>query len=302
MLVCSAGVLWGTIGPGVAVAADDDSLGILTVGAYRALVAVAVLGLAVLITGRWRGFWAQARPQWRRVVAVGLLTATFQLLFFVSVPAAGVSVTVVVTLGFAPVLLLVLGAVRQRRVPGVAQVLTVVVAITGLLLVAGPSNGATGSSPAWGVVGALGAGVAYALSAEVSGPLSQRLDTLTMTTATIGVAALALLPGGLVLPWVRGEPLGSGSPSLWWMVVYLGVVTMALAYALLFAGLRTTPGAAAVVATLLEPVTAVLIATLLLGESIGVAGIVGTALILSAVGSLGLRREPPASAELPPPQ
>ena len=294
LLVCSAGVLWGTIGPGVALA-DDVGVGVLTTGAYRALVAAGVLVLAVLLTGRRRGFARQVLPQWRRVVAVGLLTASFQLLFFVSVPAAGVSVTVVVCLGLAPVLLLVLDAVRRGRLPGVAQVLTVVVAIVGLVLVAGPGNGATGTNPGWGVVGALAAGVAYATSADVGGPLSQRLDTLTMTTATIGVAALALLPGGLLVPWVRGEPLGvSGdrSVSFWLLVVYLGVVTMALAYAMLFAGLRTTPGAAAVVATLLEPVTAVVIATLLLGESLGVAGVLGTVLILTAVGSLGLRREP----------
>ena len=298
LLVCSAGVLWGTIGPGVALADDAGGVGVLTTGAYRAVVAVAALLLAVVVTGRWRRFVGQARPQWRRIVAVGLLTASFQLLFFVSVPAAGVSVTVVVCLGLAPVLLLVTDAVRRARVPPAAQVLTVVVALVGLLLVAGPGNGATGSSPGWGVVGALAAGVAYAASAEVGGPLSRRLDTLTMTTATIGVAALALLPGGLLVPWVRGEPLGVGGPadrgfaSYWLLVVYLGVVTMALAYALLFAGLRTTSGSVAVVATLLEPATGVLIATLLLGESLGLAGVAGTVLILAAVGSLGLRREP----------
>ena len=56
---------------------------------------------------------------------------------------------------------------------------------------------------------------------------------------------------------------------------------------------RTTPSGAAVVATLLEPVTAVLIAVLFLGERLTVAGVVGALLIGVAIGSLG-RRERPA--------
>ena len=40
------------------------------------------------------------------------------------------------------------------------------------------------------------------------------------------------------------------------LLLTLGALTMALAYGLLYAGLRTTTGSAAVVATLVEPVTA----------------------------------------------
>jgi drug/metabolite transporter, DME family len=61
------------------------------------------------------------------------------------------------------------------------------------------------------------------------------------------------------------------------------VVTMALAYGLLYAGLRTTAGSIAVIAALLEPVTAAFAAALVLGERIGPAGIVGIVLILAGV-------------------
>ena len=50
------------------------------------------------------------------------------------------------------------------------------------------------------------------------------------------------------------------------LMIYLGVATMALAYGLLYVGLRTTTGSAATVATLLEPVSAAFLAVLLLGE------------------------------------
>ena len=73
---------------------------------------------------------------------------------------------------------------------------------------------------------------------------------------------------------------------------------MALAYALLYAGLRTTSGSAATVATLLEPVTAAAVAALLLDERIGPLGLLGTGLVLAAVAGLG--REDPLVAPTGP--
>ena len=79
-------------------------------------------------------------------------------------------------------------------------------------------------------------------------------------------------------------------------LLYLGVVTMALAYGLLYAGLRTMTGSSAVIATLLEPVTAAVAAALVLDERLGALGVVGTLLILAAVAGLGGEEEPVASA------
>ena len=294
LLVCLAGVVWGTIGPAVQLSVESSGLSPLTIGSWRALVAVAVLLVVVSAAGRLRSCVRLARPQWRRVTAVGVLTATFQLLFFLAVVWAGVSVTTVVCLGFAPVLLLVVGSARSRRAPAAAELLTVGVALVGLLLVSLVGGaGQSAPEPLLGILAALGAGAAYGFSAEVGSPLSQRLDTLTVTTATMAVAAVVLVPGGLLLPLLRGEPVGTTDVGSWVWIVYLGVVTMAVAYALLFTGLRTTPRGAAVVATLLEPVTAVLIAVLLLGERLTPAGIVGALLILAAIGSLGRQAERP---------
>ena len=62
---------------------------------------------------------------------------------------------------------------------------------------------------------------------------------------------------------------------------------MTVAYALLYTGLRTTPSGTAVVATLVEPVTAVLIAVLLLDEHLSPAGLIGAFLIVAAIAGLG---------------
>jgi DME family drug/metabolite transporter len=291
-LVSCAGVVWGTIGPAVRLVHEGSGLSPWTIGVYRAVAAVAALVIASLVTGRLRTCLALARSHWRRVIITGLATAVFQLLFFVAVLAAGVSVATVVSLGLAPVLLLVLGGVRRRRVPAPGQIITVATALAGLGLVS-VAGGASDQAPnaVLGILAALGSGTAYAVSTQVGAPLSRGHDALTVTTATMSVASAALVPGGLAVAYLRGEAMATTDPESWILLVYLGVVTMAFAYVLLFAGLRSTTSGAAVVATLLEPVTAVLIAVLLLDERLTAAVGVGSLLILAAIATLGRQVE-----------
>lgn len=294
LLVSLAGILWGTIGPGVVLIHDRSGLAPLTISGYRAGFAVAALLCFALATGQVTRIWVAARPQWRRVAAVGALTALFQMLFFLAVVATGVSVTTVVCLGFAPVLLLVLRSAQERRPPSGGQSFPVIVAVVGLVLVSLTGGHVAGTSPAaLGILAALGSGAAYALSAEVAGPLTRRLNTLTITTATMTVAGAVLVPSGLVFAVARGETLTTSSVSSWLLIAYLGVVSMALAYALLFTGLRSTASGSAVIATLLEPITAVVIAVLFLGEVLTAAGVAGSLLILGAIASLGRQSEEP---------
>jgi drug/metabolite transporter, DME family len=293
-LVSVAGIIWGTIGPGAQVVHDRAELSPLIVTAYRSIAAVAVLGVVVAASGRLRELRAAAAVEWRRVGVVGVLTAAFQFLFFVAVGSVGVSIATVVCLGFAPVLLLVVDSVRGRGLPRPVQAATVVIAVVGLLLVtvAGGASDHAGH-PALGVLAALASGAAYAVSAETAAPLSQRLDTLTITAATIGVVALVLVPTGLAVTALRGDALTTSDPVSWAVITYLGVVTLAIAYALLFTGLRSAPSSSAVLATLLEPVTAVLIAVAFLGEHLSFPGVVGCLLIVAAIASLGRISERP---------
>lgn len=304
LLVSAAGVVWGTIGPGVQLAHDASGLAAWTISAYRSVFAVLVLVTASVVTGRLPVCRLLARRHGRRVVVTGLATGAFMLLFFVAVVAAGVSIATVIAMGVAPVLLLVVDAVRRRRAPAAGQVVTVGAALVGLVLVSvagGSGSGADGGGEAshalLGVLAALGSGTAYAVSTHVGAPLSREHDALAITTVTMIVAAGVLVPGGLLAAYVRGEPMATTDAGAWALLVYLGVVTMAFAYVLLYAGLRSTTSGSAVVATLLEPVTAVVIAVVLLRERPGAAVIIGTLLILAAIATLTRQVEPE-----PPPQ
>jgi DME family drug/metabolite transporter len=166
-----------------------------------------------------------------------------------------------------------------------------------VLVSATSGSGATGPHPALGVLLALGSGTAYAVATELGRPLAQVAGPLALTATTTAVGTLFLLPFGLVAA-LGDQRLVTTDPTAVVGLLYLGVVTMALAYGLLYAGLRTTTGSSAVIATLLEPVTAAVAAALVLDERLGALGVVGTLLILAAVAGLGDEEEPVA---VPPP-
>ncbi len=292
--ICLAGVLWGTGGLAVQVVRDHAPLSALTISGWRTGLATLVLLAAAAALGRLGAVRRLLRERSGRVALVGLCTAAYQALYFASVVLVGVTVSTVVSLGLAPVLLVVRDAVVARSRP--RGVLPVAAALVGLVLVGGAGGlGATGPSPALGVLAAVASGTAYAVATALGEPLARAADPLALTTAATVVGALGLVPVALLL----GGPAATGDPVALVTLAYLGAIAFALAYALLYAGLRTTPSSAAVVATLVEPVTAGLVAAAFLEERLGVVGLVGMALVLSAIASLSRVSAPAAPPSVP---
>ena len=295
--VSLAGILWGTGGLGVQVIREHEPMSVLTISAWRMGLAAVVLVAAVVLLRQAADVRRLLRERPGPAVFAGVATGTYQALYFGSVVSVGVTVATVVSLGLAPVLVTAVECVRERRLPSRGALGVLVLAITGLVLVSSTAGlGETGPRPVLGVVLAVLSGTTYALTTMVAEGIADTTTPLALTSVATTAGALALLPLGLV--GARGDaPLVTSDPVALLTLAYLGLFTMALAYGLLYAGLRTTTGSAAVVASLLEPVTAAVVAALVLDERLGVAGIVGTLLILAAVAGLG-RRDSPA---VPPP-
>jgi DME family drug/metabolite transporter len=285
-LVSIAGVIWGTTGPLVQLTVSHSALSPLTISAYRAVAAATVLDAVLWFTGRLRSSIESTRRHRGRLAVVGALIGASQLLFFMSVEWVGVSLSTVVCMGFAPTILLIVTSVRRRRLPSKAQVLTVTMAVAGLLLITIVGGGREhAANPVLGIVAALGAGGCFAFTADLGASLSQRLDALTITTGIMNVAALALAPCMVFVDLLGQLTLTAGAGA--WFLVGLLAVGVVATNSLMFAGLRRTSSSAAVVATLIEPMTAVLIAAAFLGEHLTPAGVMGCALIVAAIGSLG---------------
>jgi len=276
--ICLAGVLWGTGGLVLQIVRAITPMSVLTVSAYRMLIASVALLAVLAVIGRLR----ELRLDLRTVI-VGVATGLYQALYFGSVVAVGVTVSTVVSLGIAPAILLAGEAVASRRRPTGRQLVVLATALTGLVLASAyAGTGAGGDRPAMGVLLAIASGSAYALTTAVGRPLAQQRSPLLVTTGATGVGALVLAP----LALLGDGPLVSSSATVWVWLVYLGLATMALAYGLLYAGLRTTRSSAATVASLMEPVTASVAAAAVLGERLAGPAIAGVALILVAIAGL----------------
>jgi DME family drug/metabolite transporter len=299
--VSSAGVLWGTGGLVVTVLHEREGLGAMTASAWRmALAAVALIAL-VAVRRRLPAALELVRRQPGAVLLVGCGTALYQGLYFVAVLLVGVSVSTVVALGLAPVL----ASAWEHRAggtrPSPRELAVLTAAVTGLALVsatAGHGSSAPVDRPTLGLLLAIAAGAAYAATTVLGHRVAQRTDPVTLTTCATTVGAVALAPF-LGVAALGGAPVVASTPSGLALLAYLGIATMALSYGLLYAGLRTTSGSAATVATLVEPLAAAFLAALLLGERVSWVSLVGGALILAAVVALRPveeRRERPGRA------
>lgn len=166
------------------------------------------------------------------------------------------------------------------------------IGLLGVAVMIGTAAFADDRSPLLAQLAVLGAALSYAL-AGVFGRRFQRMGVPPLATATGQVTAstLLLLPVALLTdrPWTLPMP---GAP-VWGAVLGIAALSTALAYLLYFRLLATAGATNLLLVTFLIPVTAVLLGTGVLGESLEVRHIVGMALIgvgLAAIDGRVLKR------------
>ncbi|RYB94292.1 DMT family transporter [Nocardioides oleivorans] len=290
--VAAASVLWGTGGLAVQLIREHDALSPVTISAWRMAIAAAVLLVALVALRRVGELVELARARPRQLLVVGAGTAAYQGFYFVSVTQVGVAVSTVVSLGLAPVLLTVAEAVRDRRAPAPGRLGVLAAALAGLLMVSVAGHASsTGPAPVAGVLLAIASGTTYALTTAAGGSISKESSPLVLTSGMTLVGTAVLLPCTAL---VEGPHATTDPAALAWLA-YLGALTMALAYVLLYSGLRVVAPSTAVTASLVEPVTAAVVAAIVLQESLGPVAVVGILLVLGAVAGLGR----PSAAAVP---
>jgi drug/metabolite transporter, DME family len=279
-----AAALWGTTGVVVRRLHESAGLGPIAIGFYRLLVAA--LLLLILSGPRLRQVVGALRSHPWSLLLAGVGLGIYQVLYFISVAEVGVSVATVVSLGIAPVITAGIEAVAARRRPSLRTTGVVAAAVAGLVLVAVSSSGSVSAAaprPVLGLLAAVGSGVSYALTTVVSRHAAQTVSPLVMTTTSTVIGAITLLPAALI----SGAGFAVTGTSIT-QLLYLGAATTVLAYALFYAGLRSTPSSVASVLTLIEPLTATVLAVILLAEPLPLLTIVGGVLLLGAIAVLYL--------------
>lgn len=283
-MLLAAGVLWGTGGLAGSLLASLATLHPLSVATYRLLLGGVLTAGLLAATGGLRGL-VRTPEVVRRILFAGALLAVFQASYFIAVILTSVSVATMVTIGSVPVFVAAAGAIAERRAPATSTLVSILAALLGLLLLTWSPDGA-------GHRGQLLAGLAFALLAGGG------FATLTLLTRrpvagldSLRTTAFGCLAGGvLLLPFALW--LGMWLPvdiEVLALALYLGAVPTALAYTAYFLGLSGAHPVLAALAALLEPLTAALLAALLLGERLGVTGWSGAGLLVLALAVSYLR-------------
>lgn len=290
----AAGIAWGTSGTIGTLLHVTSGLSFYAIAGYRIGLGGMLLALGVLLTRTGR--LPRTRAGWRRVLIMGLASAVYQFGFFASMSYVGVAVATLVTIGGTAPIVLVIEILRGRLRLSTSVVVASIMAIAGLLLLMGaPTPGAT-------TPGATIAGIGLALVASASFAVISLVGAHPEPDYhdATGTALAFLLGGGLVL----GVASLSGPitvpltlPTAGGLLA-LGLIPSAFAYLAYLRGLRTETGTTGALIALLEPITATVLATTVLGEHLDLRAGLGALLLLvsvaaTAVWSPSARSRPP---------
>lgn len=288
---CGAGVLWGTGALVVNLLVEKHGFTPENISFWRFVVGAVVL-LAVF--GRQLS-WDRLLPILGTVLLAGVAMAGYVLLWFLGIEQMGAAVPTLIALCLPPVIVTVVAVAMRQESADLQLVLVILGAIIGTVLIVvqhqsqGSSTNANGA--VLGVTFSVGSALLYAGFSSISGRISIALGAGPATACLTVVAAAAMGLFGFYRPlsWPADVP-----PQAWFL--YLGVVTAALALLAFSWGAARLRPTALTIATLLEPLTAVVLSALLLGQQLSAVQWFGGTLLLLSIWVLGKR----AAAKRPP--
>lgn len=278
LFIVAASVSWGTVGVANQILYMHSATNALSLAFLRLAIAAPLFLLASwLLPGR------RLFPIKRRDLAVmlvmGVLQALYQASYSAAISYAGVTVSTLIALCAAPVLVALFSTfmLRERLTP--ATLLALLGALSGtVLLVVARTHPGQNSASLPGVCLAFVAACGYASFILCGQRLTKRYHSLHVNSVVFATGALLLLilalPTRLVVTYAAGD---------WLILLYLGCVPTALAYGLFQIGMRSLTATVVSIVTLLEALTAALLAWLLFHEQLGPLGLLGAALLLGAM-------------------
>lgn len=228
-----------------------------------------------------------ARGERLRPLLLGAVGYAVESALFYSALQRGTAAAVALLFYVYPAIVTVLELVSGRAVFSGRLVGALGLSIAGTALIV-VSGGDVAISSA-GILLALGSALSFAVYLLASGRATTVTDPMVNGAWVAMGASLSLTVQGLATGGLRSPG------SDWWLMVANGVATAA-AFSLLFAALRSLGASRTAVVMTLEVLSAVVLAALLLGETIGPVQLVGGAAILAAVVLISSAR---AVAELP---
>jgi DME family drug/metabolite transporter len=282
-LVVLGAALWATVGIAVGLMQLPETLGSETLGLSRTVLGATALMAVSALRGQ---FLTTSRIDWKALLCFGLANALFQICLFRAFAEVGVTITVAVTVCLPPLIVTVGIGILARRLPSLPVMVALVAATLGVFLIVRPtwSSEVQQHVTPYGVTLLLLAATAFSVVAVSARHICKTCDPICGTGLGLAICALGLACFGIFsgtvsvgqLTEMRGVDLA--------ILLYIGLGATAGAYLAFNIGLKLCPSSASgLVAGMIEPALAAILAVLLLGERLETFTLLGCAVVAGAM-------------------
>ncbi|MBX9751712.1 MAG: DMT family transporter [Roseococcus sp.] len=235
----------------------------LAARSYAGMASALIFGLGALAFGiKLR----VARPLWGRLVLSSLLNvtawmglATVGLLWLSAAEAATLAYTM-------PVWAALLAWPILGERPSVMKLAALVLGIGGVVILFAGRGLEVGLEKLPGMLMLLSAAMLFALGAVLAKRYPLPMHPVAAMVWQVGLGCLPLL---ILSPFLETVRLDQLSPLGWFLMGWMAIVALGIAYLAWFGALARLPASTATIGTLLVPIVAVLATGLLLGEPLG---------------------------------
>lgn len=180
----------------------------------------------------------------------------------------------------APIFVTIMAPIILKEKISLIKFLCVCTAMVGMLCIVGTNKGSIGEgyNHFLGIIYGLTAAVGYA-SVILMNKFIKGLKGVETTVTQLVFASILLLPYVMI---TSGFDFSKMTGISWGYMIFLGVVHTGFAYALYFSSLKELKGQTIAVLSYIDPITAILISALFLGEQLTMFQIIGGVLILGS--------------------
>lgn len=269
MLVASMAI-FGTLAPfvrNIPVSSGELAL-------YRAVLAALLISSYLLITRQKINFKAIGR-ELPLLLFSGMAMGINWILLFEAYKYTTVSVATL-SYYFAPVIVTVVCPFLFREKLTGKQFLCFTMSTVGLALVIGITNLGRGGNDLLGIAFGLGAAVFYAavilVNKFIKGVAGIHRTFLQFLAAIVILVPYVALSGGV--------SLGNLNMTGWVCLLIVGLVHTGITYCLYFSSLKELPGQQAAILSYIDPLVAIVIGVLVLGEPLTLPQLIGGSMIL----------------------
>jgi len=241
---------------------------------YRAVLAAVLIGVYLLVTKQKIPF-QNIKKELFLLLFSGIAMGINWILLFEAYKYTTVSVATL-SYYFAPVIVTaVCPFLFHEKLTG-KQILCFCMSTLGIVLITGIGDIGTGNSDMLGILFGLGAAVFYA-SVILLNKFIKNVAGIHRTFLQFLAAIIILVPYVAV---TSGCNLGSLNISGWTCLLIVGLVHTGITYCLYFSSLKELPGQKAAILSYIDPLVAVVVSVVVLGEKLTLVQALGGILIL----------------------